>query len=104
MDYYKKVRLFALYVVGLYLFSFLLELKVVSYRGSLERYIAFYIQHTGGVLVGLAIAPSVLYILCSIAFLWLAIDPRLKKDKTYSRITAYALAPLVTAWISGIMF
>ena len=99
----RLVRIFAIYMVFLYLWASYLEPRVVLHCD--KPYSVFLGKKFGigihNVWYSLFITPSILYIIVALMIAPLSINPGLIERRRYAKLLAYALAPFATAWISG---
>jgi len=103
MRHPSLIRVFAVYMVLLYLWAFYLEPRILLHCDKPYR---IFLHKVAGVGVynawyWLFLAPSILYIIAASIIAPLAFRPNLMKRRRYARLLAYALAPFATALISG---
>jgi hypothetical protein len=96
------IRVFAIYMVLLYLWFFYLEPKIMLHTELTARVFLFkWGLGTHNIWYYLFIAPSFLYILSAFIIATLIFRPDLIEVKRYAKLLAYALAPFATAWTSS---
>ncbi len=95
------IRIFAAYIIILYIMALLVEIDTIWRKAQLKW---IFIQYPTSPwipqLVLLIFAPSLFYLSCILVFVWLAFKPKTIQDNTFLKIAVYALTPLSTAWIA----
>ncbi|MCE4610042.1 MAG: hypothetical protein F7C36_06690 [Desulfurococcales archaeon] len=95
-------RIFAAYIITLYIIALLVEIDTIWREAQLKW---IFLQYpTSPWMPQLAILtfiPSIFYLSCVLLFMWLAFKPSTIQDNTILKITVYALTPLSTAWIAS---
>ncbi len=97
------IRVFALYMIALYLWAIRLEWKALMACDKPERLFVHSWVNVSELWHLLFLAPTMFYVAVALIIAPLAFSPSLLGRGRYAKLLAYALAPFATAWISGAM-